>query len=228
MLPSKNAFISAETPTLSCNIYRLFVYEFQRGWMGFNKAANTPAAKARPKIEPPTALSPRFGLQDFRRSGETIIISPGNNLAAVSDSFGRVILFDVLKGIAIRIFKGYRDAQIAWMCVDDESEEKTATTTNKRYALYLVIYAPRRGLLEVWGCQQGIRVAAFNVGKNARLVCLSYFMLSLNGSLLNSQYKSSQQIQCLLVNSDGVLKTLQIPFHLILRYGSGDEDPFKN
>ncbi len=41
--------------------------------------------------------------------------------------------------------KGYRDAQIGWICVDDESEEKL----NKRYPLYLVIYAPRRGLLEV-------------------------------------------------------------------------------
>ena len=49
------------------------------------------------------------------------------------------------KGIAIRVFKGYRDAQIGWICVDDETEDKN----NKRYALYLIIYAPRRGLLEV-------------------------------------------------------------------------------
>lgn len=42
-------------------------------------------------------------------------------------------------------FLGYRDAQIGWIWVDDESEEKL----NKRYALYLIIYAPRRGLLEV-------------------------------------------------------------------------------
>lgn len=41
--------------------------------------------------------------------------------------------------------KGYRDAQIGWMWVDDESDEKV----NKRSALYLIIYAPRRGLLEV-------------------------------------------------------------------------------
>ncbi len=44
------------------------------------------------------------------------------------------------------MFKGYRDAQIGWVCVEDESEEKA----NKRYALYLIIYAPRRGLLEVF------------------------------------------------------------------------------
>lgn len=85
--------------------------------MGFNKSSSSTssssasaanqAAKGKTKIEPPTSLPPRFGLQDFRRNGETIIISPGNNLAATTDSFGRVILFDVLKGIAIRIFKGF-------------------------------------------------------------------------------------------------------------------------
>lgn len=73
--------------------------------MGFNKASNT-QVKSKPKIEPPTSLPSRFGLQDYRRNGENIIISPGNNLAATTDSFARVILFDVVKGIAIRIFKG--------------------------------------------------------------------------------------------------------------------------
>lgn len=78
--------------------------------MGFNKSSSSTtssqAAKSKPKIEPPTSLPPRFGLQDYRRNGESIIIAPGNNLAATTDSFGRVILFDVFKGIAIRIFKG--------------------------------------------------------------------------------------------------------------------------
>ena len=80
----------------------------------------------------------------------------------------------------------------------------------------MVIYAPRRGLLEIWGCQQGIRVAAFNVGKNAKLIYPGYFMLSLNGSLLNNQIKSSHQIQCFILSADGSIKTLHIPFHLIL------------
>lgn len=88
---------------------------------------------------------------------------------------------------------------------------------NKRYALYLIIYAPRRGLLEVWGCQQGIRVAAFNVGKNSKLIYPGYFMLTLNGSLCNQSLKSSQN-QCFLIDESGTIKILQIPFHLILRF----------
>lgn len=37
-----------------------------------------------------------------------------------------------------------------------------------RVAQFLVIYAPRRGILEVWSTQQGPRVGAFNVGKHCR------------------------------------------------------------
>jgi hypothetical protein len=48
----------------------------------------------------------RCGLTDLRRLGESIIISPNNTLAATTDSFARVTLIDVNKGIATRMFKG--------------------------------------------------------------------------------------------------------------------------
>lgn len=48
----------------------------------------------------------RFGLPDSRRHGESICLSPCNTLAAVTDDFGRVILLDVARGIAIRMWKG--------------------------------------------------------------------------------------------------------------------------
>ena len=54
-------------------------------------------------------------------------------------------MIDVNKGIATRMFKGYRDAQIGWIMVDDESDDKLI----KKNALYLIIYASRRGLIEV-------------------------------------------------------------------------------
>ena len=41
-------------------------------------------------------------------------------------------------------------------------------------------------------------------------------MLTLNGSLQNENYKSKQNIQCYLMTEDGFMKTLKIPFHLIL------------
>ncbi len=211
-----------------------------KGWIGFGGSKSKNASsdqllkqqtKPKPKIETPTVLSERMGLKDYRRNGESIIVSPGNSLVATTDSFARVILVDALKGICVRVFKGYRDAQIGWICVDDDSSSASSSSShhdqhdkNKRKnALYLIIYAKRRGLLEVWGCQQGIRVAAFNVGKDCKLLYPGFFMLSLNGSLTSYASSTSkhqhqnQQIQCFLINSDGILKTIHIPFHLILR-----------
>ena len=48
----------------------------------------------------------RFGLPDHRRGGESIVLSPDTRLAATTDSFGRVILIDVGRGMAVRMWKG--------------------------------------------------------------------------------------------------------------------------
>jgi hypothetical protein len=52
----------------------------------------------------------RFGLCDILRFGDRVVISPNKNLSIVSDSLGRVILIDNLKGLAIRMWKG------VWYC----------------------------------------------------------------------------------------------------------------
>lgn len=48
-----------------------------------------------------------------------------------------------------------------------------------RVAQFLVIYAPRRGILEVWSTQQGPRVGAFNVGKYCRWITVSRWICRL-------------------------------------------------
>ena len=48
----------------------------------------------------------RFGLPDRRRAGDVIMLSPCNNYAATTDSFGRVILVDVQRGMAVKMWKG--------------------------------------------------------------------------------------------------------------------------
>jgi len=44
---------------------------------------------------------------------------------------------------------GYRDAQVGWVEVSEDAAAQHKTSTQLRRALFLVIYAPRRGLLEV-------------------------------------------------------------------------------
>ena len=46
------------------------------------------------------------------------------------------------------LFKGYRDAQCGWIQVFDSSNEQVGNQSSRR-GLFLVIYAARRGILEV-------------------------------------------------------------------------------
>lgn len=117
------------------------------GWLGFSSKQDSSKERKKPKIEPAVSLAARFGLPDKRRIGESIVLSPDGRLAATTDCFGRVMIIDANQGYALRIWKGYRDAQIAWICVKQDvssNEDKTLKRT-----LFLTILAPRRGILEV-------------------------------------------------------------------------------
>lgn len=73
-----------------------------------------------------------------------------------------------IKACVSNLNAGYRDAQLGWLQVQEERGDPESSPLPKRHALFLVIYAPRRGILEVWAMKQGPRVAAFNVGKHCR------------------------------------------------------------
>uniref|UniRef100_A0A452VC14 RAB3 GTPase activating non-catalytic protein subunit 2 n=1 Tax=Ursus maritimus TaxID=29073 RepID=A0A452VC14_URSMA len=187
------------------------------GWLGWkSKHEEEAVQKQKPKVEPATPLAVRFGLPDSRRHGESICLSPCNTLAAVTDDFGRVILLDVARGIAIRMWKGYRDAQIGWIQIVEDLHERVPekadfspfgnTQGPSRVAQFLVIYAPRRGILEVWSTQQGPRVGAFNVGKHCRLLYPGYKIMGLNNVTSQSWQPQTYQI-CLVDPVSGNLFT---------------------
>lgn len=194
------------------------------GWLGWkNKNEEEPVQKQKPKMEPATPLAVRFGLPDSRRHGESICLSPCSTLAAVTDDFGRVILLDVARGLAIRMWKGYRDAQVGWIQVvevlhERELDPRSAPPSPQgpsRVAQFLVIYAPRRGILEVWGTQQGARVGAFNVGKHCRLLYPGYKIMGLNNVTSQGWQPQTQQV-CLIDAATGSMRTVNVPFHLAL------------
>ncbi|XP_074165300.1 rab3 GTPase-activating protein non-catalytic subunit isoform X1 [Sminthopsis crassicaudata] len=196
------------------------------GWLGWkSKHEEEAVQKQKPKVEPATPLAVRFGLPDSRRHGESICLSPCNTLAAVTDDFGRVILLDVARGLAIRMWKGYRDAQIGWIQIVEDLHERESekmdlspfgsTQGPSRVAQFLVIYAPRRGILEVWSTQQGPRVGAFNVGKHCRLLYPGYKIMGLNNVTSQNWQPQTYQI-CLVDPVSGSIKTVNVPFHLAL------------
>lgn len=61
------------------------------------------------------------------------------------------------------MWKGYRDAECGWIMCHEEKK-----SNDKRIALFLVVYAPKKGIIEVWAMQQGPRVAAFPASKYGR------------------------------------------------------------
>ncbi|KAM4724270.1 rab3 GTPase-activating protein non-catalytic subunit isoform 2-T2 [Anableps anableps] len=190
------------------------------GWLGWNKNKNEEEAaqKQKPKVEPATPLGIRFGLPDSRRHGESICLSPCNTLAGVTDDFGRVTLLDLAKGVAIRMWKGYRDAQLGWLQVQEERGDREfspSASLPRRHALFLIIYAPRRGILEVWAMQRGPRVGAFTVGKHCRLLYAGYHLMGVNSVTSQGWQLHTQQV-CLLDPTTGALRTINIPFHLAL------------
>ena len=87
------------------------------GWFGMGgggrqggaAAADAAKERKRPKIEPATTVTARHGMHDKRRDGESVTLSPDGHMAAVTDSFGRVMLLDVMRGVAVRIWKGAHD-----------------------------------------------------------------------------------------------------------------------
>lgn len=110
------------------------------------------------------------------------------------------------------MWKGYREAQCGWI----ESGENSQDVFSKK-VLFLCIYAPKRGLLEIWRCQHGTRVEAFKVGRNCRLIYCPYSMLGMNDILLNQLRKNSSftdtSSHCYIFDYDTCsLSEINVPF----------------
>lgn len=139
-------------------------------------------------------------------------MSPINHqLAAVTDSLGRILLIDIISGVPIRMWKGYREAQCGFIEVN-ESKMKKNNTEGRRSGLFLVIYAPRKAIIEIWCLQKGPKVATFQCSKNGFLLYNNHMTDSTHGH----KSKNTKNSCLFFDSSDNCLKTFSIPFHCIL------------
>mmetsp|Transcript_22443 Transcript_22443/g.33478 ORF Transcript_22443/g.33478 Transcript_22443/m.33478 type:complete len:143 (+) Transcript_22443:31-459(+) len=126
---------------------------------------------------------------DSIRAGLSVVSDPTGTLIAVSDHVARITIWDATTMVAMRWFKGYRDAKCAWIA-----------SKGKVMELYLAIYVPVRGLLELWpivGSESTTRAGARSVGINAQL-CQTKSFTSLHKEL------------CILIRADGRLSIVGI------------------
>ncbi|KAG6438671.1 hypothetical protein O3G_MSEX000134 [Manduca sexta] len=185
------------------------------GWLGGGSTESaTSGSEPHVRSEP---LTMRSGLYDTQRVGTVAVVSPDRRLAAFVDSFGRVALLDVNRGHLVRLFKGCRDAQCAFVQlfeVDDKKPQLSVIKEIKR-AIFLVIYNPKKGLIDIRVMQTGTRVAVFTATKNGILI---YNTCGLVGADKNYTYKKLNlpEFQCILLDPDGKLKKFNIPFFFAL------------
>jgi hypothetical protein len=107
----------------------------------------------------------RAGLEDAPRRGRRVCLAPRGALAAATDSLGRVMLLDLQAGplCAVRLWKGYRDAQLAWV-------DGPPAAGGVRPLCLAVLSPHRGGLLELWPMRTGERLTKLRCGANCRLL----------------------------------------------------------
>eukprot|EP00891_Asterochloris_glomerata_P000897 jgi/Astpho2/897/fgenesh1_pg.00016_%23_99_t len=95
---------------------------------GSSSPPGSPAAATTPQKEedlPRGEPVPLFrSLQDPPRRVHHLLVAPRGCLAAASDALGRVLLVDVASLTVIRVWKAYRNAQMAWLMLDVPAREQ--------------------------------------------------------------------------------------------------------
>ncbi|KAI8804070.1 Rab3 GTPase-activating protein regulatory subunit N-terminus-domain-containing protein [Cladochytrium replicatum] len=206
------------------------VFSYAKSWLGSEDPSPT-QGEPRNQSFAPTIMPSILTVSDHsHRHITSIKLSPpsevgSRRLAALVDTLGRVMVMDVEEGEVIRMWKGFRDAQVAWLESFDEDHAESAEASpggqspigrRRRRRLYLAIYAAR-GALEVHSMRHGSRLAALQVGQNVRLLQNSPGLL---GGAYGSGFRSQgskhweEQIEppaeiFLLLNS-GVLKRFTV------------------
>ena len=91
---------------------------------------------------------------DAPRVYERLVLEPRRRWIAATDTLGRVTLLEPRSLVAVRLWKGYREALCGWtdtaavVAGGNEGGSGTSSRSMRAKVPLLVIYAPRRGLLE--------------------------------------------------------------------------------
>ncbi|ORE13556.1 hypothetical protein BCV71DRAFT_251743 [Rhizopus microsporus] len=212
------------------------VFSFAKSWWGASanntanqKRAGTPYVPNIPRpptnIEPATPIPAVLVANDSFRQINQIYIGPPSTssqrhtLAATSDALGRVILWDVLEGEMIRMWKGVRDATCGWVEVlEHELYQQPSPPGVPKVLQFLVIHSSKRGILKIFQMRHGKQVGAFHVGPGWQLVScarepLGSSMVSIDR---RKKAKGTERCEygllsnCLLVGPDGDVRKIKV------------------
>ncbi|KAK3909218.1 Rab3 GTPase-activating protein non-catalytic subunit [Frankliniella fusca] len=188
---------------------------------GFFGGSTHDRQKSTAVIEPAENLALRFSLFDPSREADHIVRSPNREYSVVSDGLGRLTLINNSRAIAVRMWKGYRRAQCGWLQVEEEEPSQKGKPKHLlRNVLFLVIYDPKKGMLEVWTVPNGVRVTAFSCSKKGRLLYTSHGLVGLNNAAVKWANKSL--LPCAFIDPFGTIFQIIVPFHCALSDSTSD------
>ncbi|KAJ1544760.1 Rab3 GTPase-activating protein non-catalytic subunit, partial [Cladochytrium tenue] len=188
----------------------------------------SPSQDASALVATPRAASALLSLSDQSRTITQLVLAPPTpmpggtplppTLAASVDALGRIFLLDLAAGHIVRVFKGARHAQVAWLQLRPPAMPTgRATPASDRSLppplLLLAVYSPR-GLLEVFSARHGERVLARQLRRDLTLL-QSYPAASGLAAHLQSSSSSPSPVapspplaSCVLVGGDMVVDGL--------------------
>lgn len=115
----------------------------------------------------PSRLFAGVEIHDAPRHITSITVDPDGNLAATTDTLGRVMLIDLDTKQIVRVFKGVREASCAWIEIPRPNVTKA---WQKKKILYLSIHSKQRRTVDIYRTRHGPRVHTMQVGRDAQLV----------------------------------------------------------
>ncbi|XP_046388410.1 rab3 GTPase-activating protein non-catalytic subunit isoform X2 [Ischnura elegans] len=212
-------------------------------WIFGGQNTQEKTVETRPSSEAADPMECRFGLCDPLRVGGNIVMSQNRRLSAVTDNLGRIILVDNFKGIAVRLWKGYRDAHCGWMEVMEESlhleQQKQRCKMGDyegspsphsspippdgfRKAHFLVIHCPRSSILQVLSVQKGSKIATIPVAKGTRFLYMNHGLVGTN-NVTHKKRRGHSESSCVIIEPSGFIKEILVPFHFALSEQSSEK-----
>ena len=187
---------------------------FYRLWGGKEEADQ-------PKPDPEATLSICHSIKDEARAGLEVFLSPNKIYTAVRDEKNRVMVVDNLSGTLVQAWRGYHRCQVAWAVTSWGGKDgEVEPGSDVQVSVILLLYLPRRGLIEVWSPEQKNKVTEFHVSKHGLLLRSSLACLD-DGIPRRREVLS---LYCAFLQPSGTINQFYIPFHALTTSSSAERD----
>ena len=176
-------------------------------------------AEPGPRPDPEVQLGVSHAVRDDGRQGLEVLLAPNKVYAAVRDAQNRVMVVETASGTVVQAWRGYHRVTMAWTVTSlPRGEEEPSTAL--QLAVLLILYLPRRGLLEVWSPEQKLKVTEFHVSQHGALLTSPLAALD-DGT---PRRREAVAVFAAFLPPSGVLQHLHIPFHALSTSSTAERD----